>query len=118
MLAPPQCCRNALRVLPKLRSLTPGVRALCSPHIAPLSCHGEQPQKWATIHQLFTLHPRKRSALRGPSAPGPLTAHFVMAPLFYLTSTDQTKCALALDMFLINKLLCFTWFKFKLLFGF
>lgn len=104
--------------LSKHQSLTLRVRALCSAHTVPLSHHGRQPTKWATIHQLLTLHPWVRCALEGLPNPRPPTAHFIITPLLYLTGTEQAKSALALDRFLINKLLCFTWFKFKLLFGF
>lgn len=104
--------------LSKHQSFTLRVRALCSAHTVPLSHSGRQPTKWGTIDQLLTLHPWVRCALWALSNPGPLTAHFIIAPLFYLTGTEQAKSALALDRFLINKLLCFTWFKFKLLFGF
>lgn len=121
--APPDCllpsiAEMASERLSKHQSLTLGVRALCSAHTVPLSHRGRQPTKQATIHQLLTLHPWVRHALRGPSTPGPLTAQFIITPLFYLTSTEQAERAPALDRFLINKLLCFTWFKFKLLFGF
>lgn len=54
----------------------------------------------------------------GDSALKLLTAHFIIALNFHLMSTDQTQYAVAPDRFLLNKLLCFTWFKVKLLFGF